>query len=218
MGPAAILRGQFQAFPGYRQEGVFRWDKRGPTETIGSRVGEIPRGTLTEIAGPASSGRMTFLHALLAAVCAGQEFCALIDAEDAFDPASAAAAGVRLSQVLWVRCGGNVEHALKAADLLAQGGGFGIVALDLAESPARITRRIPLASWFRLRRAVEHTRTAFVSIGQQIYAPSCSTLKIELRWDRTLWRGHIPAKLLRGIGITAQRTRNHQVGQEQFTL
>jgi recombination protein RecA len=181
-------------------------------------VGELPRGTLTEISGPASSGRTTFLHAIFAAACAGQEFCALIDAEDAFDPASAAAAGVRLSQVLWVRCGGNVEHALKAADLLAQAGGFGIVALDLADSPVRITRRIPLASWFRLRHGVESTPTAFVSIGQQINAPSCSTLKIELHRDRALWRGQTPAKLLQGIDITAQRTKNHRMEQEQFTF
>jgi recombination protein RecA len=142
----------------------------------------------------------------------------LIDADDAFDPSSAMAAGVRLSQVLWVRCGGNVEHALKAADLLSQAGGFGIVALDLADSPARQTRRIPLASWFRLRHGVENTRTALVAIGQQIHAPSCSTLKIELRRERVLWRGHLPARLFQGVEITARRTRNHRSDEAPFTF
>jgi len=218
MTSAAILRVQVQSALGSRWEAAFGTGKRSHSDAIHTAVGEIPRGTLTEIAGPASSGRTTFLYAILAAACAEQEFCALIDAEDSFDPASAAAAGVRLSQVLWVRCGGNVEHALKAADLLAQGGGFGVVALDLADSPAGSTRRIPLASWFRLRHAVENTRTAFVSIGQQIHASSCSTLKIELRRDRVLWRGHAPATLLHGIGVTAQRLRDHRREQAAFTM
>ena len=49
-------------------------------------------------------------------------------------PAPAASAGVELSKLVWVRCGGNAEHALRAADLLIQAGGFGVVALDLAEA------------------------------------------------------------------------------------
>src|SRR5580693_5316558 len=131
-------------------------------EFLGSVLGGIPIGALTEIAGPSSSGRTTVLCALLAEATAGGGFCALIDTPGAFDPASAAAAGVRLSQVLWVRCGGNAEHALKAADLLAQAGGFGLVALDLADTPQKVSRRIPLAAWFRLRHAAENTKTALV--------------------------------------------------------
>jgi hypothetical protein len=210
---SALLREQVQSALGDRWEAAFRAE-RNPAETIHSKLVEIPRGTLTEIAGPPSSGRTTFLHALFAAVTAEQEFCALIDADDAFDPASAAAAGVRLSQVLWVRCGGAVEHALKAVDLLAQAGGFGIVAFDLADTPARVARRIPLASWFRLRHAVENTNTALVSIGRQIHAASCSTLKIELSRERVLWRGN----LLQGIDVTAERTRNHRQVRQDFIL
>ena len=218
MANAAILREQVQSALGNRWEAAFGTKKQDFTEAIRSAVGEVPRGTLTEVSGPASSGRTTFLYALLAAVSGAQEFCALIDADDAFDPSSAMAAGVRLSQVLWVRCGGNVEHALKAADLLSQAGGFGIVALDLADSPARQTRRIPLASWFRLRHGVENTRTALVAIGQQIHAPSCSTLKIELRRERVLWRGQLPARLFQGVEITARRTRNHRSDEAPFTF
>ena len=122
MANAALLREQVQTALGSRWEAAFGAKKQEFTEAIRSVVGEVPRGTLTEVSGAASSGRTTFLYALLAAVSGAQEFCALIDAEDAFDPSSAMAAGVRLSQVLWVRCGGNVEHALKAADLLSVAG------------------------------------------------------------------------------------------------
>jgi hypothetical protein len=68
-------------------------------------TGGLPRGCLTEICGPASSGRTTLLLAALAAATRRGEFCALIDASDTLDPQSAAASGVELDRLLWVRCG-----------------------------------------------------------------------------------------------------------------
>jgi hypothetical protein len=68
-------------------------------------TGGLPRGCLTEICGPASSGRTSVLLATLAAATGRQEVCALVDASDAFDPLSAAAAGVDFEKTLWVRCG-----------------------------------------------------------------------------------------------------------------
>ena len=71
---------------------------------IDALTGGLPRGCLTEICGPASSGRTTLLLAALAAATRRGEFCALVDASDALDPHSAAAAGVELERLLWVRC------------------------------------------------------------------------------------------------------------------
>ncbi len=68
-------------------------------------TGGLPRGCLTEICGPASSGRTTVLLAALAAATRRGEFCVVVDASDALDPQSAAAAGVELDRLLWVRCG-----------------------------------------------------------------------------------------------------------------
>ena len=115
--------------------------------------GGLPRGCLTEICGPASSGRTSLMLAALAQATGREESCALVDASDAFDPVSAAAWGVALERVLWVRCGGHAEHALKATDLLVQGGGFGLVVMDLGDTPVATARRISMTSWFRLRRA-----------------------------------------------------------------
>lgn len=67
-------------------------------------MGGLPRSALTEICGPASSGRTSVLLSLLAQATTRQEACALIDASDAFHPESAAAAGVDLGRLLWVRC------------------------------------------------------------------------------------------------------------------
>jgi hypothetical protein len=72
---------------------------------IDTLTGGLPRGCLTEICGPASSGRTTLLLSALAAATRRGEFCAVIDASDALDPQSAEAAGVELDRLLWVRCG-----------------------------------------------------------------------------------------------------------------
>jgi len=165
----------------------------------------IPRGCLTEICGPESSGRTTVMLSALAAATRREEICALIDASDSFDPLSAAAAGVDLQRLLWVRCGSParamsrkrhpaasleewqrrrmedpVEHALRAVDLLLQSRGFGMVALDLAGVSAKLARRIPLTTWFRLRRAVENTPTILLVIGLQPCAESCASLMLQL--------------------------------------
>jgi len=72
---------------------------------IDSLTGGLPRGCLSEICGPASSGRTTVLLAALAAATRRGEYCVVVDASDALDPHSAASAGVELDRLLWVRCG-----------------------------------------------------------------------------------------------------------------
>src|SRR6202795_569164 len=116
---------------------------------IDALTGGLPRGCLTEVCGPASSGRTSILLAALAAATQRQEVCALVDISDAFNPHSAAAAGVSFERLLWVRCGMRlqksgspqrhrdteknekiekpVEQALRVTDLLLQSGGFGLV-------------------------------------------------------------------------------------------
>ena len=174
---------------------------------IDALTGGLPRGCLTEVCGPESSGRTTVMLAAIAAVTRREEICALIDASDALDPHSATAAGVNLERLLWIRCGSHaqssalsrkrrqafsleererrrmedpVEQALRATDLLLQSSGFGMVAIDLAGVPLKMARRIPLTTWFRFRRAVENTPTLLLVTGTQACAQSCATLSLEL--------------------------------------
>src|SRR5580700_4215895 len=72
---------------------------------LDSLTGGLARGCLTEIYGAPSSGRTSVLLFALACATERGEVCALVDASDAFDPASAAAAGMEMSRLLWVRCG-----------------------------------------------------------------------------------------------------------------
>ena len=152
---------------------------------------DFPRGRISEIAGPSSSGRTSLLDSLLASATSRGEHCVLIDTRDSFDPPSAAAYGVRLEKLIWIRCRGNAEHALRAADLVLHSGGFGVVALDLADVPAAGLNRIPPTAWFRFRRVVEPTPTIFVVLANRPVTKSCSTLLIETRR-----RG---VKFLRGV-------------------
>src|ERR1700741_2446778 len=125
---------------------------------IDALTGGLPRGCLTEVCGPDSSGRTSLMLSALAAATRREEICALIEVSDAFDPHSAAAAHIELERLLWVRCGATadspplsrkrrpavsleererrrmedpVEQALRAADLLLQSSGFGMVVLVL---------------------------------------------------------------------------------------
>jgi recombination protein RecA len=328
---AAELRRRVEAELAERIPGALSPHERVAPEMASSGIAALdaltggwPRGTLTELFGPASAGRTSVLVAALAAATARGEACALIDAGDAFDPESAAAAGVDLKKLLWVRCGkqnppqrhrdterklshchseakrnaaeetgfqfgnsavrqfGNVsaslrhrgedfgmpeprdigiwgygdtetmerinpalarknppqrhrgtendnfllshperaervegsltsraariqfgssalrqfgsprrtkygaayariEQALKAADLLLGGGGFGLVAFDFAGLPPEAARRVPLATWFRFRRAVETTFTVLLVVNAQPITQSCAALSLKLQ-------------------------------------
>jgi len=116
-----------------------------------------------------------------------------VDASDALDPQSAAASGVRLERLLWVRCSDAhavakptekkcwalLDQALKSTDLLLQNGGFATLMLDLGDIDPAAAMRIPLASWFRFRQAADRTRTTLVVLARQACAQSSAALVID---------------------------------------
>jgi hypothetical protein len=171
--------------------------------------GGLRRGHLSEIVGPRSSGRTTVLHAMLAASTARGEVAAVIDTNDRFDPASAAASGVELSRVLWVRERGDAPRALKAANLVLQAGGFGVVAFDLADVPALTLRQFPHTTWMRIARVIEGSQTAAVLIGREHIARSPGGVTIALdataRWSGSSAR----ARFLNTLDITPRIVTPH---------
>jgi energy-coupling factor transporter ATP-binding protein EcfA2 len=82
----------------------------GIVELDGLLSGGLPLGELTEIVGPACSGKTTLVSSLLAGVTRQGAACAYVDVADAFDPLSAAALGIDLSRLLWVRAGQPFER------------------------------------------------------------------------------------------------------------
>jgi hypothetical protein len=219
--PAVVLKKQFETLLG----GHLDWQSRPAPECVPSglpeldtAIGGLPRGSLTEIFGPPSSGRTSLLLSILAQATSRDEVCALIDSEDAFCPASASAAGVRLDRLIWVRSSNNAEHALKATDLLIQGGGFGLVVLDLGDTQPVTARRISLTSWFRLRRAVENTPTVLISVARQSNAKTCASLQLECARERIDWSGvRHSSRLLRAITARATSMQRSKTCSPVFT-
>ena len=77
--------------------------------------GGLPRGAITEIVGPECSGRTSFALSFLAQMTQAEKVCAWIDVSDTLDPESAAAVGVDLSRLLWVRCGVQTMSQARAS-------------------------------------------------------------------------------------------------------
>ena len=184
---------------------------------IDALTGGLPQGALTEISGPFSSGRATLLLSALASRTAHEHVCALVDGRDSFDPYSAEAAGVKLERLLWVRCR-NINQCLRATDLLLQGGGFGLIALDLSILPPKMVRYVPLNVWFRFRRAVENTPTILLLLDRESNAGSCASLVLRLGFEPFRWSApqtqHAPAspscaRLLDGSQFHVELVRSH---------
>ena len=176
---------------------AFRLHEKTAPETLPTGIAEVdalsggvPRGAITEIFGPRSSGRTSLLYSALGYATAQEEICALVDTSDAFAPTAAEAARVDFDRLLWVRCAGNLEHAFKATDLLLHAGGFGLVILDIGDVAGKDARRIISSWWYRFRRTVENRPTAILVISEEACTRSCAALTLEFQgkgeWSKNL--------------------------------
>jgi hypothetical protein len=144
--------------------------------------GGVPRGQVSELVGPASSGRTAVMHQWLAQTTCRGELTAVIDVLDAFDPEGAAARGVVLDRLLWVRCEGEdaVGRAIKALHLVISSGGFGLVVFDAAGVASRRLRQLPFTTWLRVQRVLEGTDTACVLLADAPLARSPAGASVRL--------------------------------------
>lgn len=238
--------------------------------------GGVAVGAISELVGPECSGRTSIALSFLARVTQAGKVCAWIDVSNAFDPVSAAAAGVDLARLLWVRCGASqanvarakhdfvlpekyyvspsikkglhgggfgshprnevkglsdavtgllwqeaitprcaepqrrsrlskeafepdyktastmastasrskpwsrIEQALRATDLLLQGGGFSAIVLDMGGLAPEFASRVPLATWFRYRAAAERTQSSILLLTQYVCTKSSAELLLRL--------------------------------------
>ena len=163
-------------------------------------AGGLPRGQVSEVVGPASSGRTSVAWAALAAATRRGESVALVDTFDRFDPPTAHACGVDLSRLLWVRgqaisktttaidpawlpgvravSGPGtfiervIDRAIKALNLVVQSRVCTLVVLDVIDVPASALRRLPASTWFRIERAIEGSDTAVLILAAMPVARS----------------------------------------------
>lgn len=182
--------------------------------------GGFPRGQLSELVGPRSSGRTSVLLRMMAAATARGEFLALVDALDRFDVVSGEAAGVDLTRLLWIRghvvanpglCRDTnqraVEQTLRALTLVLQAGNFGLVAFDVGDAPPEALRRLPFTTWLRLQRMVEGTQTACVLVGTEPMARSSAGLTMQLAARRVERGVRFRGRLFEGLTVEARVVR-----------
>lgn len=171
--------------------------------------GGLPRGQLSEIAGPCSSGRTTLLLTLVAAATRRGEIAAIVDTCDRLDVASMAA-HADLDRLLWVRGDATgpidraIDRALKALNLVLQAGGFGVVALDLADVLPLALARLPFTTWMRVQRIVEGSDTACVLVVPAPLARSAGGVTLTLA-AKASWAGDSDrSRRLDGIDVGAR--------------
>lgn len=230
MSSVAVIRSQVERrIPG----ALTIYERRAPEvfptglASVDRQIGGIPKGGLTQVCAPVgmTSGRTTLLMSLLAQVTSKEQFCAVVDASDCFDPESADAAGVCLSRLLWVRCSErgmkSVEQAFKATDILIQNGGFGVIALDLGNVDEKLIRQIPLTTWFRFARVMEALPTALVVLLTHSAAQSCAALTLNMdassQWSGSEKVSH--ARLISSVQFDLEigRTRSKKPVQSATT-
>jgi hypothetical protein len=192
--------------------GTLAFQGRGVEESVSTGVAALDgtlgggwrRGELSELVGPQSSGRTSVLVATLSAATANGAVAALVDTMDQFDPEAAAARGLDLSRVLWVRgpaltigltkpalIDRAVHQAIRAFDLIVRAGGFAVVALDLADVPARYVRALPVATWLRIAHANEGRPSSCLLVGEGPMGRSARGQSVSLN-RQPRWIGNSP--------------------------
>lgn len=179
-----------------------------------------PRGHVSEIIGPASSGRTSVVMATLAAATERGGVVALVDVADRFDPASAADAGVDLDRVLWVRGPSMtwtpqstvgdlaVRRGLRAFDLIVRAGGFAVVVLDLSDVPERAVRSLPSSTWLRLAHVHEGRDTVGLLVGATPMGRSACGVSLALRGAGHWTGASAQSRRWAGVSVQAQLGRS----------
>jgi hypothetical protein len=231
MPPTAAVREKIESFLTARIPAALSPRLHQVTELLPTGIAEVdallegglPLGSLTEITGPDCSGRSTLVASILAGATRHGAACAYVDVADTFDPLSAAAIGINLRRLLWVRAGrteisdkqvwASLDRALRATDLLLNAGGFRVIVLDMGDVRAEQVRRVPLASWYRYRLQAEKSQALFLLLVQTPCASSCASVVLHCteaheRWEyATESQNGLP--LLTGLqyGVSADRKR-----------
>jgi recombination protein RecA len=170
--------------------------------------GGLPRGRLTELTGPRSTGRTGLACAIARSATRAGETIAWVDPDDALDPNTAKAAGIALDRTLWVRAR-DTAGALRAAEIVLDAGGFGLVVLDLGTATSH--------GWPRLARAAERTRSTVLIVSSHRQAGTAA-VAVEVTRRRVRWsvgRGRLT--MLEGIDPCVEIVRN-RTGRTGRTL
>lgn len=184
-------------------------------------VGGIPRGRITEIYGPESSGKTTIAQHIVAQAQALGGTCAFIDMEHALDPAYAAKCGVDIESLL-ISQPDTGEQALEITESLVRSGAVDVVVVDsvaalvpraeiegdMGDSPMGMQARLMSQALRKLSGAIKQTNTAVIftnqlrqKIGVMFGNPETTT-------------GGMALKFYASVRLDVRRIQSIKVGQE----
>ncbi len=191
--------------------------------------GGIPRGRISEITGRAGSGKTSLAASFAASATQCGEVAAWLDSSGSFDPESMTAAGVELGRVLWAsivttKATGDDRIArpsflsltrrqsriVKAAELVLEAGGFGLVVIDFGESVSTLTH----SSALRIARAAERSGAAVIAIAPwrmcgTFAALSLTVSRVESTFSRLASGSPV---MFDGLAVDAMVARNKMGG------
>ncbi|MFO8099548.1 MAG: recombinase RecA [Salinibacter sp.] len=142
-------------------------------------VGGVPRGRITEIYGPESSGKTTLATHIVAEAQKRGGTCAFIDAEHAFDPNYAEQLGVDIDDLL-ISQPDTGEQALNITDTLIRSGALDVIAIDsvsalvpqaelegdMGDTHVGLQARLMSQALRKLAGTINRTKTALIFINQ----------------------------------------------------
>jgi hypothetical protein len=178
--------------------------------------GGIPRGRISEITGRHSSGKTSVAASFIAAATQRGETIAVVDLEGAFDPLAMAAAGADLNRVLWAaaasaahRRGASLAHpmgaAWKAAELILEAGGFGLLVVDFGAC----ARSIPHSAALRVARLAERSGTSVLVLAPYRMCGTFAVLSLALSIGSVFFDSSAAGpSIFDGFTIDALVTRN----------
>jgi len=185
----------------------------------------IVRGRVSEIICPIGSGRTTVGARFVAAATQAGEVSGWIESARSFAPAAIAAGSARLERILWAAVddrrklvpepSSGLRHnssaaVFKAADLVLQAGGFGVVVVDLGTNAVPL----PLSIALRLAREAERSGAAVIVIAPHRICGTFAALSLQLSRLEASFNRLTSASpwLFDGLVIRASTVRN-QLGR-----
>ena len=188
--------------------------------------GGIPRGRISEITGRAGSGKTSLAASFAKSATHRGEVAAWLDGSGSFDPESMAAAGVELGRMLWASMttatatrmprvatsplARRQSAIIKAAELVLEAGGFGLVVLDFGEAPRALTH----ASALRIARAAERSGAAVIALAPWRMCGTFAALSLATTRAETSFSQNAPGAPVTfdGLTVVAMLARNKMGG------
>lgn len=176
------------------------------------------RGSLTEIAGETSAGKTSLTFVMLAQLTQNGEICTVVDLDNSFNPRSARDSNVVLENLLWIRCGGDLEKAFKAIDYLIQANNFGMIWIDISDHSAKNLNFIPSSYWYRFRTRIKDSQTLLIVTSKYPVMGSASNQSYQCDKREVAWTGTGKFKLIDRLQVNIETRKPFFVKPEITTI